>query len=64
MSTTIDDTVLTEVRELLTDLRDASADGRMLADRLADLVRSAVEGYCGELDRRAETILKKLDQAA
>ncbi|HEX3917987.1 MAG TPA: hypothetical protein VHW60_11675 [Caulobacteraceae bacterium] len=35
-STDLQPDVETEVRQLITDLRDAARDGRLLADRFAD----------------------------
>lgn len=60
----IDAAVVQELRALLTDLRNASDDGRMLASRYAEILRGAVDEYCTEFDKRAETLLKKLDEAA
>ena len=56
----VDAADLQELRELLSDLRDASADGRKLAESYADLLRSTVDGYCAEFDKRAEALLAKL----
>ncbi len=50
-----------EVRQLVTDLRNAAQDGRLLADRYATLLRNVVEEYCSEFEARADEVLKKLD---
>lgn len=54
---------MTELRELITDLRDASQDGRMLADRFAQLLTKCVDEYCVEFEQRAERALSRLEQA-
>ena len=61
---TVDQSTLQELRELLTDLRNASDDGRVLAHRYAEILRGAVDEYCVEFDKRAEALLKRLDEAA
>lgn len=61
---TLDPAVVDELRDLLIDLRNASEDGRMLAHRYAEILKGAVDEYCVEFDRRAEAVLKKLDEAA
>lgn len=60
----IDPSVVQELKDLLTDLRNASEDGRMLALRYAEVLRGAVDEYCIEFDKRAEAVLKKLDELA
>lgn len=60
----LDPQLLQELRELLTDLRKAGDDGRMLAQRYAEILRGAVDEYCIEFDKRAEAILKKLEEIA
>ena len=50
-----------EVRQLATDLRNAAQDGRLLADRYANLLRNVVEEYCSEFEARADAVLRKLD---
>ena len=60
----IDAAVVDELRDLLTDLRNASDDGRLLAHRYAEILRGAVDEYCVEFDKRAEAVLAKLDKAA
>jgi hypothetical protein len=60
----LDTNLVQELRALLTDLRNASDDGRMLAERYTQILRGAVDEYCVEFDKRAEAILKKLDDAA
>ncbi len=60
----MDQSTLEELRELLTDLRNASEDGRVLAHRYAEILRGAVDEYCVEFDKRAEALLKRLDEAA
>lgn len=53
--------VLEEVRQLVTDLRDASQDGRILAKRYAEVLQNVVDEYCLEFEKRAEAALKKLE---
>src|SRR3990167_11359159 len=47
---------LAEVRQLITDLRDAAQDGRQLARRYADVLQNVVDEYCTEFEKRAEEI--------
>lgn len=60
----MDDELVQELRDLLTDLRNASDDGRLLASRYAEILRGAVDEYCVEFDKRAEAILARMDEAA
>lgn len=53
--------VLEEVRQLVTDLRDATQDGRALAKRYADVLQNVVDEYCLEFEKRAEAALEKLE---
>lgn len=53
--------VLEEIRQLVTDLRDATHDGRALAKRYADVLQNVVDEYCLEFEKRAEAALEKLD---
>ncbi len=53
--------VLEEVRQLVTDLRDATQDGRVLAKRYADVLQNVVDEYCLEFEKRAEAALQKLE---
>jgi hypothetical protein len=53
--------ILEEVRQLVTDLRDATQDGRDLARRYADVLRNVVDEYCLEFEKRAEAALEKLE---
>jgi len=55
---------LAEVRQLITDLRDASQDGRQLARRYADVLQNVVDEYCTEFEKRAEAALARLEAAA
>lgn len=50
-----------EVRQLIVDLRDASRDGRKLAQRYAELLEKVVEEYCVEFEMRAEAALSRLE---
>lgn len=50
-----------EVRQLIVDLRDASRDGRKLAQRYAELLEKVVEEYCVEFELRAEAALARLE---
>ncbi len=52
---------LTEVRQLITDLRDATQDGRNLAKRYAEVLQNVVDEYCLEFEQRAEAALEKLE---
>ena len=54
--------VLEEIRQLVTDLRDATQDGRVLAKRYADVLQSVVDEYCLEFEKRAEAALEKLER--
>jgi hypothetical protein len=57
------ETALSEMRQLVADLRDAARDSRMLANRYADLLKSVVEEYCGEFELRAVAALARLEAA-
>lgn len=50
-----------EARLLARDLRDAARDGRMLAERYAELLRKVVDEYCVEFEARADALLARLD---
>jgi hypothetical protein len=52
---------MAEVRQLITDLRDAAQDGRALARRYADVLTSVVDEYCNEFEKRAEAALARLE---
>ena len=54
--------VMAELRELITDLRDAAHDGRILAGRYAQLLTQCVDEYCVEFEQRAERALARLEQ--
>lgn len=60
----LDSHTLAELKDLLSDLRSASDDGRLLAQRYADILKNAVDEYCSEFDKRAEALLKRIDEAA
>jgi hypothetical protein len=51
-----------EVRQLIIDLRDAARDGRLLADRFAEVLKRSVEEYCVEFEQRADDLLVRLDE--
>ena len=55
---------MAEVRQLITDLRDAAQDGRALARRYADVLQNVVDEYCNEFEKRAEAALARLEAAA
>ncbi|MBO9708663.1 MAG: hypothetical protein J7521_10650 [Caulobacter sp.] len=55
---------LAEVRQLITDLRDAAQDGRGLARRYADVLQNVVDEYCIEFEKRAEAALARLEAVA
>lgn len=50
-----------DVRQLITDLRDAAHDGRRLARRYAELLEKIVDEYCVEFEQRAEAALARLN---
>lgn len=50
-----------EIRQLITDLRDAAQDGRRLVRRYAELLEKVVDDYCVEFENRAEAALARLD---
>ena len=52
---------IAEVRQLIEDLRDATKDGRDLAQRYADVLVKVVEEYCVEFEMRAEAALARLE---
>jgi len=52
---------LAEVRQLVTDLRDAAQDGRDLAKRYAEVLQNVVDEYCIEFEKRAQAALEKLE---
>ena len=52
---------MAEVRQLITDLRDAAQDGRALARRYADVLTNVVDEYCIEFEKRAEAALARLE---
>ena len=52
-----------EVRQLITDLRDAARDGRLLADRFAEVLKGTVEEYCVEFEPRADDLLVRLERS-
>jgi hypothetical protein len=51
------------VRQLITDLRDAAQDGRLLADRFAETLKRTVEAYCVEFEQRADDLLVRLERS-
>ena len=55
---------MAEVRQLITDLRDAAQDGRALARRYADVLTNVVDEYCLEFEKRAEAALARLETTA
>lgn len=57
------DEVIAELRQLVTDLRDAAQDGRMLARRYAELLTNCVDEYCVEFEHRADQALARLEAA-
>ena len=64
LSATDREEALAEVRQLITDLRDAAQDGRHLARRYADVLQNVVDEYCNEFEERAEAALARLEAAA
>jgi DNA polymerase IIIc chi subunit len=54
---------MAEVRQLITDLRDAAQDGRHLARRYTDVLQNVVDEYCTEFEKRAEAALARLEAA-
>ena len=57
-----DDATRAEVLQLITDLRDAAQDARLLADRFAEVLKRTVEAYCGEFEQRADDLLVRLER--
>lgn len=53
--------IIGEVRQLISDLRDAAQDGRHLAQRYAEILQNVVDEYCVEFEKRAEAALAKLE---
>ena len=58
------DEAMVEVRQLITDLRDAAQDGRALARRYAEVLQNVVDEYCIEFEKRAEAALARLETVA
>ena len=52
---------ISEVRQLISDLRDAAQDGRHLAQRYAEILQNVVDEYCVEFEKRAEAALARLE---
>jgi len=52
---------MAEVRQLITDLRDAAQDGRELARRYSEILQNVVDEYCVEFEQRAASALAKLE---
>ncbi len=52
---------LTEVRQLIVDLRDAAQDGRELARRYSEILQNVVDEYCVEFEQRAASALSRLE---
>lgn len=57
-----DETLEAEIRQLIRDLRDAAKDGRMLAERFAEVLRGTVEEYCVEFELRADDLMARLGE--
>ncbi len=55
------DEILSEVSQLIADLRDAAQDGRHLAQRYAEILQNVVDEYCVEFEKRAEAALARLE---
>jgi signal transduction histidine kinase len=53
--------IVSEMRQLISDLRDAAQDGRHLAQRYAEILQNVVDEYCVEFEKRAEAALAKLE---
>lgn len=53
--------VISEVRQLISDLRDAAQDGRHLAQRYAEILQNVVDEYCVEFEKRADAALARLE---
>ena len=50
-----------EARQLITDLREAAKDGRLLAARYTELLNKVVSEYCDEFEARADAVLARLE---
>jgi signal transduction histidine kinase len=57
------DAVEADVRQLITDLRDAAQDGQLLAERFAETLKRTVEAYCVEFEQRADDLLVRLERS-
>jgi signal transduction histidine kinase len=55
------DEAMAEVRQLITDLRDAAQDGRELARRYSEILQNVVDEYCVEFEQRASSVLARLE---
>ena len=53
-----------ELRQLVEDMLEVSADGRKLAADLAQSIREIVNLQCDAIDARAQLILAKADDIA
>lgn len=56
--------VAAELRQLVEDMLEVSADGRKLAADLAQSIREIVNLQCDAIDARAQLILAKADDIA
>lgn len=54
-------TTVAELRQLVEDMLEVSADGRKLAADLAQSIREIVNLQCDAIDARAQLILAKAD---
>lgn len=57
-------TAAAELRQLVEDMLEVSADGRKLAVDLAQSIREIVNLQCDAIDARAKLILEKADGLA
>lgn len=55
------DQAMAEVRQLILDLKNATQDGKLLAQRYADVLQGVVNEYCSEFEKRAEAALARMD---
>ena len=57
------DLAMAETRQLIIDLKNATQDGKLLAQRYAEVLQGVVNEYCSEFEKRAEAALARMDAA-
>ncbi|MBL8548655.1 MAG: hypothetical protein JNJ73_01625 [Hyphomonadaceae bacterium] len=51
---------LKEARELIDSMHDVNADGRRLANDLAETIRKIADMQCGAIEQRVEDLQRRL----